>query len=882
MLPVVTTLLPSDVIKSIDKWSKKLIDKKENEYYIQYKDKKYAYLLKEYKKNIDDFDIYYTNQQKLLQNEFSRYIHNYIFDKNLEERADILKKFLVASYKKYEEIEPHIYFTLKDNLPNTQPDYNLIINKNISNEEKLIELRTYYKILLDNESISAKQYYNVVDISINNFVIFYNKYLKDYLNLLNESSRNLLSNMRKLNYMTQNIENILKNDNIFVNQMSLNDKNLVKTVTEFKKIYLAEQTNRNATYKQDMNKVINYFSTEGFNFKSSIIPLMIENDINNVLNSFPAYEAKIKKQIVEENNLAININYCPSNNYKDSVHDRLQTLNISNILNLYDNFFYNYEFMKAISCLLNSLNTKDRKLRNNQRLKRYLTHLKIITTNTAGGNPVFATLGLDNPNTNNFFVIKTVKDINEPNDFVHESLVCLLCLNDLRKKIPNFSFIYSTFKCGGVVSKGKDVELWCGYKGSNSTLSEYIVYENITHSISMLDYIRKCSIDEFMDVFMQIIYSLKLASEECDFTHYDLHLLNVLVRSISNISIKYDDNLYINTNKIATIIDYGRAHVKYKNKDYGEVTGPYRSTYNKGFILTDVHGILCRCLNSIPRPAIEKAKYLLLYFYKSEIPENVLNHQSKTKYYLPISMNIKFDINNFIKYCIFYCEVFNIKNPLESTPKYTLLQCDNNCSNFDQTMSSIGININGPVPEPDTFLLFYDTFSFINDSIKQKYIEEFYKVHFNKALSSESNYAKKIEQNFNSIIPTSLDSLDKNVLDSVDISSDFDTSIKYLDLYDLLKESKAIIDYTMKKFTEYKFDKSDEYKKLSELSALYSNLMMNNDSKLKKVETFLNKGVDMFINKRPTQKVLNLKYIISDIAYNQLINVLNILVNDYL
>ena len=46
---------------------------------------------------------------------------------------------------------------------------------------------------------------------------------------------------------------------------------------------------------------------------------------------------------------------------------------------------------------------------------------------------------------------------------MHEAFIGLAGTNQLRKEIPNFSFIYGAFKCDGPImpGKGKEVKQFC-------------------------------------------------------------------------------------------------------------------------------------------------------------------------------------------------------------------------------------------------------------------------------------------------------------------------------------------------------------------------------------------------------------------------------------
>ncbi len=66
--------------------------------------------------------------------------------------------------------------------------------------------------------------------------------------------------------------------------------------------------------------------------------------------------------------------------------------------------------------------------------------------------------------------------------------------------------------------------------------------------------------------------ALQMAYEKYDFTHYDLHLNNIMIRypnrTFSIVYIMNNKQYLIETKGIATIIDFGTSHIKYNDKHY--------------------------------------------------------------------------------------------------------------------------------------------------------------------------------------------------------------------------------------------------------------------------------------------------------------------------
>jgi hypothetical protein len=207
----------------------------------------------------------------------------------------------------------------------------------------------------------------------------------------------------------------------------------------------------------------------------------------------------------------------------------------------------------------------------------------------------------------------SIGDKIDPNDddLMHEAFVGLAGTNKLRKDIPNFSFIYGAFKCDGPImpGKGKEVKTFCtGESGSPVT---YALYENIVGK-TFYDQIDIMTGPEFINIYLQVLLAINYADLKCDFTHFDLHWENVILRKLENITgvigVKYPTqglgDIYMYTNVIPTIIDYGYTHIKYKGNDYGHYIVSSLNSF-KSFPLHDAYKFLMFAAFG----ALEKANY---------------------------------------------------------------------------------------------------------------------------------------------------------------------------------------------------------------------------------------------------------------------------------
>lgn len=289
----------------------------------------------------------------------------------------------------------------------------------------------------------------------------------------------------------------------------------------------------------------------------------------------------------------------------------------------------NVNAVMATSCILESLRLDNDKLlsieSNTEVFSSYVRDLKSINVVSVEGYTYFASL--EDPKgtggVKDAFVLKYPRDKNDKS-LLHEMLVGILGTDPLKVLIPNYAYIYGGFTCSSPIYDKKDSKLitrWCD-SGSPNKIS-YVVYENIKNSIPMDKLSAECSVtledflnrysigprmrgcDHGLQVFKEVIgqcfYALRNMYKQIDFTHYDLHPGNLLIskleerRSIGYNS--YDERpVYINSQYVAKIIDFGFSHFKYLGHDLGKTRLEQFSIYaDKSFIMYDIYKIIVFC-----------------------------------------------------------------------------------------------------------------------------------------------------------------------------------------------------------------------------------------------------------------------------------------------
>jgi len=165
-------------------------------------------------------------------------------------------------------------------------------------------------------------------------------------------------------------------------------------------------------------------------------------------------------------------------------------------------------------------------------------------------------------NLSELYVLKTTKNSQNNIDLLHEYFIGLQ-INKLRETIPNFIYTFYGFSSGDI------------YKTDESKLYDKPEVNNILLEKINGKTLKNADMNlyEYFNCYIQLACALYLAYEKFKFTHYDLHHDNVIIRKLDKyVNLKYKINgkdIYIYTDKIYTIIDYGFSYININNTNYG-------------------------------------------------------------------------------------------------------------------------------------------------------------------------------------------------------------------------------------------------------------------------------------------------------------------------
>lgn len=498
---------------------------------------------------------------------------------------------------------------------------------------------------------------------------------------------------------------------------------------------------------------------------STITTASIASHINEVSKRLQdhSYAEQLKKEIERQEKLEWDLisNGRTCSIASEAILSTLPGLDVSILKEKAKKGFYNPKVMEVLACLSSSvvISSNDYDQNHNERTRNWFSNLRQIGTESVSGVAISAGLSLDKDDKKSgdgLFVLKVPRNPDSPNETLHESVIGIYATNRLREEgILNYAYIYTFFQCTSTIIDPvtKKVTSWCNTDNPiKGNMVSYSVYENIEGATSMNELCETCDSKTFMQYFLQTLLALRAGKKKLDFTHYDLHGENVLIRPYSDSSfwLPYpisDENgnegtiWILSPGGVSTFIDYGNSHVKLNINNKDEHLGhvgihapliQYGVFRDRSHIMHDVYKHLCFCAMAMKRKENIKCYIeisgLIKYFNSNANMDAVLNEQLEYYFTLPyeLSQAAGLNIDSFIFFVLksYNCESF----VSYQHPRNAILKCGVECLSLPAVFGEVGMDLHGIVEVPKTFLELTDYVIrykqlYYSDKNNQRYVD---------------------------------------------------------------------------------------------------------------------------------------------------------------
>jgi serine/threonine protein kinase len=446
-----------------------------------------------------------------------------------------------------------------------------------------------------------------------------------------------------------------------------------------------------------------------------------------------------------------------------------ETIVYSAMKNIIDNRYTNAFDMKAVFCLFQNLIYSAERGKINgiymlsQKIKNWVSYLSTLSQGTQGIAYMADILGDDIK-----IVMKVPKTNEEYNTILKEYFIGLTAINNLRYIVPNFTYTFGSFLCPIPSSVEPYVKL-CDKEGITPfIMSEYISGMNLRSAIRN----NFLTFESFLHIFLQIILALEVSQEKCEFTHYDLHDENVILRRSGTYfyNVPIGEQVYnVQTDLIPTIIDFGFSSIKSENYNIG--TYGYDKYGIKNYMVQgfDMYKFLIYCADSFSKTEIGNKDIIeLFYFYGGNDPYNIVELKD---------IGIK---NALISYCKL-CTYSNVAKyiPLDfinwiyNNPKYNFVK-----KNLNIIPRNIVVQVNFSSPEEEYKKLFK---KFTEDeTVNIKTILEKYKqMHSSYIIDTYNTY---LISKYEKYITKEVSEILYSEVNPLLIKSDIEMLLKYRDI----------------------------------------------------------------------------------------------------
>lgn len=441
-----------------------------------------------------------------------------------------------------------------------------------------------------------------------------------------------------------------------------------------------------------------------------ILPLVTEQEIyeNYIMLSMKIittdiyYQQKSKEEQLLKDK--VNCNQDTINQYRKL----LNNINVRELHKLLRLDYFNIHVMEVVTCIIATIMTLSENVYiEDASVRHWMNNLQVISTSSTESNIISS--GFFNINENeltDLFIIKSPK-INNSN--FHETFIGVMGTNQLRSIIPNFAYLFGGFNCSPPFIINNKVISWCD---PSMKVVNNLIYEQIIGTL-LLDKLYDISLIDFLSYYLQIILSLKIAGDEIRFTHNDLHTGNIILRrsKYSQFYIPYplgSDIIYIKTDRVATIIDYGMSHIEINNQHYGPTEYKFFN-YDTFFPINDAYHLLIASLITMKQEdnrIYQQLEPLVNFFVEPNNLNQFLNKSDFSISYLPLNEQTNIDLQKLVSYIRDKYPITNQILTIQPDPNIPVMSCQSGCLSTIEIQQKINL-LNNPVV--DDLVIIFDS-----------------------------------------------------------------------------------------------------------------------------------------------------------------------------
>lgn len=238
-------------------------------------------------------------------------------------------------------------------------------------------------------------------------------------------------------------------------------------------------------------------------------------------------------------------------------------LTVNNVYKILTTYYYNGADMRRCFCYFREKlssykidNTKNGILLS-KKVQKFIKNIEKINEGEQG-SIYKAEIMLDE----NKVILKIPKNETHFEGYFKEYFLGAFIMNKMRYYIPTFMYTLGSFIC-----PYEEIQSLIGIStikslcNKNDKTTIFVMYEQIEGE-TMMNLLTNNNInfEEYLEVFIQLCVSLEIAQREVNFTHFDLHVGNLMVKKVKNL--QYNVNLDLITynfkvNLLPIVVDYG-------------------------------------------------------------------------------------------------------------------------------------------------------------------------------------------------------------------------------------------------------------------------------------------------------------------------------------